>query len=1803
MDRISGNSDGEGSILYAGQAAWCASPLENNIGSGMDSRKSWKSGSSWYPHSNSTRTLTSQEAFGNGIRFVNFHGTGAPTGLPWLWMMPDDGLPTKESGDLKSVASRVGITPASESWESNLNSSRTPTRCFMGDIGTAVANGVLGMTSGVTSLMGGIATFAFDPNFICQPGKKSNCIDLVGIIGGTGTGSNDGLLGKLTNSVYFPLLALAALLVGAWVMWNGLAKRQFRETFVGVLWSIFVLFAGVIMLLNPQLLAKAPMAIGNVFTSCIVGTFSGSGDCGGTSGSSNVETGQFCVAKGGSSGNPIDQASITMTGMSCELWKAFVLQPYAQGSFGIPLDQLTTTTSGTVANKIIAANPGFKDQFCVGTKTAGVLDTYNNKTLQLGTGAGKICNVAVYQAYLGVDAKVAGIDATLYQPNQNAIDNRWLKVALFAASDDGMYHAWAPSDMHFAQIGLALLGLISAIMAAVVIFVVAAFAMAFYVTSILMIAFAPFFMLAGIHPGRGRKMMIGWIGQVLSNIMKYIASAIFLVITVSMYSAVLANVSNPGAILIFMLILTVALLMYRREIVDMIGVIDLGGEKLSNKFAEKTMDRVKNTGKTAMAVGAGVTAGVLSNGVQNPFSKEARGSGNFLQQTGNVIGGQIKHAASGVASGTRAGVDSGRRSIKARPGMIGEVMKSSDRISADNRQKMAETRKNTNEEVKRRESTLDRASRGVDEIDEEIKDVTSKSESEINSVLETASRAEEGRFGVESRSDELDGAELEALDYIENPAIKELQEMLNQISNLEIKASIAREAGDLEEAAALDKEVAFHQREFNDYREIVSDKDFDEGREQYNQGLAESISDPRVTVENAEDYQEHVRRQYQETMVTLAGAQGKIDSIRESADNRLAGLAVDKEVAVGEVSDADYRLANAEAASEIATDSMKDLRAGKIVKSSRLRKQNSMIDAQLNDQRRNLGQLADATAEDLEIMDKTVVAADNNLIEANGEVERYKPQLLSATGARDSLIATKDLLDSSKREVLNEWTDSDDALESSTAKFIRAEEDVKSATARVNEFEEIGEENLSRSERKQFIGAKNDVVTAQRVMENQQNTMDINGGSQVALENFKRSVEDSYNENRGSEHSEIRNGLTEFEAEIDAISESTDANYTSAVDEKLKLDDAASKAAKLAMIAKGQAKAARSAVDLAEKGASSKRPISEREAAKIERRVGDRMPNTRPVDDFALPNLDEIAEEALPQPTLRPASQERQAPVERKPMAERPLQPWEPPVTRERPTQPTEQRRAAPESESSRQAEIDAEYSAREAAYLAERREANSNVRENQTQTERQTTQERPSQQREEARPNGFEAYSQDNSQAETIDARHDADEAAYLAERRAAEDNAAAARDSAWEAPAQRQASPANKVENQEAFAYREPTFEEQRSPKGRSEYAKEKQSAWEKTPNGQVEAAANAKREREESTARKAAYEARERNDHEERMKRGNEAQQERDRFQEKEALKSEALAAKEIQKSEAEIQRLEQARQKSSWNEKKEQAYQNKQQQLIAYKEEESKEAAFRESERKIRAERQTTPAATEPPQTRERPTQSTEQRRVAPESESSRQAEIDAEYSARETAYLAERQADNARERQAPIEEPISQARPANPFSTNNESQRSTTSQSAQDQIEIENSKKRLAESARKLRDKEEANRRDAEATRSARETVAPNRSSRPSYSNGEQGVSGSPFSRSETPPRADNQEVRSTPRSKPKSSIWNRSATRNNGAAGSSENAAPSNPTGIPRPTARPAARPSDGNSIPNPAPRTRRGIPRPGSDDNSSGGN
>src|SRR5690606_5770697 len=136
------------------------------------------------------------------------------------------------------------------------------------------------------------------------------------------------------------------------------------------------------------------------------------------------------------------------------------------------------------------------------------------------------------------------------------------------------------------RLGSSILGLLAVTAASTVLLTLSLFGGAYKLIGLILMAFAPVFFLFAIEPTRGRKIFLGWLETLVSSFLKYFAITVLLVVALVMYAGLLSNIDSTMMSLVAIIILTVALHMYRKEIIDLIGASNMGGERLSNKVGD-----------------------------------------------------------------------------------------------------------------------------------------------------------------------------------------------------------------------------------------------------------------------------------------------------------------------------------------------------------------------------------------------------------------------------------------------------------------------------------------------------------------------------------------------------------------------------------------------------------------------------------------------------------------------------------------------------------------------------------------------------------------------------------------------------------------------------------------------------------------------------------------------------------------------------------------------------------------------------------------------------------------------------------------------------------------------------------------------------------------------------------------------------------------------------------------------------------------------------------------------------------------
>lgn len=800
---------------------FCGAPDE--LGSSMNNRGGWQASTQRYTGMDLTgRSWTAQELFASNMSLPHYNGEGPKEKA---FAVRGTGENNRVDGAVKAKQIDQSVADAlNGDAKDRLYDSRQVWGCSLGALNTGMGNLGFSLSSVITSWVGIFATSAFDSSMICTDVDDTGCLNLLKIIGGTG-GEGEGVIGTLTSSIYFPLLTLAVLLTATWIIYVGIVKRQFREAMTGALWMFAAIVFGTAFLLNPAMIAKAPMTINNSIGTCIIGAFNGT-NCfngGSTDGDEIASSDEVCKSEA-SGAKTSESMTLAVNGMSCSIWKAFVLEPYSQASFGRSFDGLDTSDpSDSLTEQLDKAgitDPESTFKVNLGSSSAG--EDMEGSTVVLDEEPA-VSNIALYQIYLMTDAD--GGDDAYDNVKANTLDGRWYNVVSFAAADEATWNKWSGSFTGGAgQNALAVMSLVTSVLGGFIILITALLAIVYYVISIILMGVAPLFFLMAIHPGRGRRIFLGWFGQIAGNMLKYIASAFFLVITVALYAGVLANTENLATTFLFILILSAALFMYRGEIVNLLGRVEMGGEALSGRLGEAMKERGSRAARGTRNAALGLAGSAVGGAV-------ATGAGAKPSE-------YFKNAASGLK-------DNASRELKRKSGFAGNIARQADRVSADNRSDL------------RAQATRNQSASN---------DASTAAETAVSQADSSAAELKATEAGVESDKLRLDdlNARAEVAHKVEhevlggmaadNPNFAKAQGIANKLSGLEMEHSQAVAAGDADRATELSGQIKATQAEYGAANSEVTSFDRSRGERRYETSARKAMEQEGVKYDTADRY-------------------------------------------------------------------------------------------------------------------------------------------------------------------------------------------------------------------------------------------------------------------------------------------------------------------------------------------------------------------------------------------------------------------------------------------------------------------------------------------------------------------------------------------------------------------------------------------------------------------------------------------------------------------------------------------------------------------------------------------------------------------------------------------------------------------------------------------------------------------------------------------------------------------------------------------------------------------------------------
>lgn len=437
-----------------------------------------------------------------------------------------------------------------------------------------------------------------------------------------GTGGNQGL----KDVLYFPFINLMIMLGAIYLGWIGLVKRASMQAASSALWMIGAVFAGSLLMFNPQFL---PSMANNIILAAEEAVATAT--VGAALQSQETSANDLCyMSKGTLAAN--DERTKVIRTMECSLWATFVYTPWVSGQFGV---------SPKEAAKIAEGEKG-KD--------------YN---LPVRIGNREVNgNIALYQLNAQTMRQDVKISEYLSKNQEQAKD--WFEVPDFLATHDTgqkVFQSWRGGEVG-SRVAVATLSMFMSIFGLASIFVISMSILIYGLIMVMLIFVSVLFLLVGAHPGFGRGIALRWAEELVGTILKRIMAAAMLGMLMAFYAILLnSETINYGTKILAVIAVSIAAISFRKRLTEAFSNVKFGGTNAG--FEKQGPNIIDRAGAgVGMAAIAG-TAAIASGGVGKAASAAALRPG-ATRGTKALAG--LRAIGSGAGRGMRAGMVSGRMS-------------------------------------------------------------------------------------------------------------------------------------------------------------------------------------------------------------------------------------------------------------------------------------------------------------------------------------------------------------------------------------------------------------------------------------------------------------------------------------------------------------------------------------------------------------------------------------------------------------------------------------------------------------------------------------------------------------------------------------------------------------------------------------------------------------------------------------------------------------------------------------------------------------------------------------------------------------------------------------------------------------------------------------------------------------------------------------------------------------------------------------------------------------------------------------
>ncbi|MDA0562870.1 hypothetical protein LG943_00740 [Streptomonospora sp. S1-112] len=403
----------------------------------------------------------------------------------------------------------------------------------------------------------------------------------------------------LRRAVWGPFLAVVVVLGAVWMGWWGLVRQRPSVTVEGAAWMVAATVLGVWVVSSPGTIVdtagRATLLgadIAHIALGPVRAAATGAPECPADRGG--------VLAQGADSG--WSGREITVQTHAENLWSGLVCRPWIAGQFG-------NSEAGRVVEVEFASD-------LIAAQSVGRSTTHH-------IADGRLNATAVYES------KAAGFE----------------DLSERLEEDHPQVYPLYAGDRPWDRVGVAGMALVASICAGGLLFIVALSSLVAQMAFFLLLLLAPVFCVLGVHPGRGRTLLIRWVETTLGILLRQIVLHLLLMLLVEVYITILGWEMSWGGQMVVLTLATLALLLYRRRLTDIVSSVT------AQTAPHRAGAQVVRAG-VAGAVGGAGAAGLMG-------ARGARGAPGREGASGSVRRGRVSWRKSGGQGQRRPGRGAG----------------------------------------------------------------------------------------------------------------------------------------------------------------------------------------------------------------------------------------------------------------------------------------------------------------------------------------------------------------------------------------------------------------------------------------------------------------------------------------------------------------------------------------------------------------------------------------------------------------------------------------------------------------------------------------------------------------------------------------------------------------------------------------------------------------------------------------------------------------------------------------------------------------------------------------------------------------------------------------------------------------------------------------------------------------------------------------------------------------------------------------------------------------------------------------